>query len=71
MKIASVNVESFRYRSNTVRDSDGHGHPGPEHDAVQSLLTITTDDGASGGLLLSDVFFHSGLHAGLVILPFR
>jgi L-alanine-DL-glutamate epimerase-like enolase superfamily enzyme len=31
-----------------VRDSEGHGHPGPEHDAVQSLLTITTDDGATG-----------------------
>jgi L-alanine-DL-glutamate epimerase-like enolase superfamily enzyme len=48
MKIASVEVERFRYRSNTVRDSEGHGHPGPEHDAVQALLTITTDDGASG-----------------------
>jgi len=48
MKIASVNVEKFRHRSTTVRDSEGHGHPGPEHDAVQSLLTITTDDGATG-----------------------
>jgi L-alanine-DL-glutamate epimerase-like enolase superfamily enzyme len=48
MKIASVTVEKFRYRSHTVRDSEGHGHPGPEHDAVQSLLTISTDDGAAG-----------------------
>jgi L-alanine-DL-glutamate epimerase-like enolase superfamily enzyme len=48
MKIAAVSVQRFRYRSNVVRDSDGHGHPGPEHDAAQSLLTITTDDGASG-----------------------
>src|SRR6266700_3090963 len=48
MKIASGTVQKFRYRSNVARDSDGHGHPGPEHDAVQSLLTITTDDGASG-----------------------
>jgi L-alanine-DL-glutamate epimerase-like enolase superfamily enzyme len=48
VKIASVTVEKFRYRSNTVRDTEGHGHPGPEHDAVQSLLTITTADGAMG-----------------------
>src|SRR6266536_1482273 len=48
MRIASVTVQKFRYRSTVVRDADGHGHPGPEHDAVQSLLTITTDDGASG-----------------------
>ena len=30
MKIATVNVQRFRYRSKVVRDSDGHGHPGPE-----------------------------------------
>src|SRR3981081_1429460 len=48
MKIQTVSVQRFRYRSHTVRDSEGHGHPGPEHDAVQSLLTITTDDGATG-----------------------
>ena len=27
---------------------EGHGHPGPEHDAVQSLLTIVADDGVEG-----------------------
>jgi L-alanine-DL-glutamate epimerase-like enolase superfamily enzyme len=48
MKIAEVTVQRFRYRSKVVRDSEGHGHPGPEHDATQSLLTITTDDGLSG-----------------------
>jgi L-alanine-DL-glutamate epimerase-like enolase superfamily enzyme len=48
MKIARVHVEKFRYRSQIARDSEGHGHPGPEHDAVQSLLTIETDDGPSG-----------------------
>jgi L-alanine-DL-glutamate epimerase-like enolase superfamily enzyme len=48
MKIASVTVQKFRYRSAIARDAHGHGHPGPAHDAVQSLLTITTDDGASG-----------------------
>ena len=48
MKIVDVTTEVFRYRSNTVRDSDGHGHPGPEHDATQSLLKIITDEGVEG-----------------------
>ncbi len=48
MKIVDVTIRQFRYLSNTVRDSEGHGHPGPEHEAVQSLLTIKTDDGAEG-----------------------
>lgn len=48
MKIVDVTVQSFRYRSKTVRDSEGHGHPGPEHDATQSLVTIHTDEGAVG-----------------------
>lgn len=48
MKIADVKVETFRYQSKIVRDSDGHGHPGPEHDATQSLVTIRTDEGLTG-----------------------
>jgi L-alanine-DL-glutamate epimerase-like enolase superfamily enzyme len=48
MKIADVRVERFHYRSKVVRDADGHGHPGEEHDAVQAMLTISTDDGARG-----------------------
>lgn len=48
MKIVDVTTQTFRYTSNTVRDSEGHGHPGPEHEATQSLLTIVTDEGAKG-----------------------
>ena len=48
MKIADVTVQQFRYLSREVRDSEGHGHPGPPRGAVQSLLAITTDDGLSG-----------------------
>src|SRR5947209_4708800 len=48
MKISAVSVQRFRYLSSVVRDSEGHGHPGPEHDATHSMLTITTDEGASG-----------------------
>ncbi len=48
MKITSVSTRRFHYPSFTVRDTDGHGHPGPEHEAIQTLLSITTDDGAEG-----------------------
>jgi L-alanine-DL-glutamate epimerase-like enolase superfamily enzyme len=58
MKIAKVGTRLFRYRSHTVRDSEGHGHPGPEHEARATMLTITTDEGAAGhafGVLPPDV----------------
>ena len=48
MKITDVTVQTFTYTSNTVRDSEGHGHPGPEHEATSSLLTIHTDEGVKG-----------------------
>ena len=48
MKITDITVETFRYISNTVRDSEGHGHPGPEHEATSSLTTIHTDEGVVG-----------------------
>jgi L-alanine-DL-glutamate epimerase-like enolase superfamily enzyme len=48
MKIAEVRVQQFRYESTIVRDADGHGHPGASHPATQTLLTLTTDDGAQG-----------------------
>jgi len=48
MKITDVTVQRFHYRSKVVRDTDGHGHAGHEHDAVQNVLSITTDEGLSG-----------------------
>ena len=48
VRIADVSVQRFRYPSRVVRDADGHGHPGEPHDAAQSLLTVSTDDGACG-----------------------
>jgi L-alanine-DL-glutamate epimerase-like enolase superfamily enzyme len=48
VKIVDVTVRRFHYPSKIVRDSEGHTHPGPEHDASQSLLTIETDQGAKG-----------------------
>jgi len=48
MKIVDVTTEAFQYKSQIVRDSEGHTHPGPEHDAVQTLLRIVTDEGVEG-----------------------
>ena len=48
MKITDVTTIRFKSKSRTVRDTDGHAHPGPEHDSVQSLLKIVTDEGAEG-----------------------
>jgi L-alanine-DL-glutamate epimerase-like enolase superfamily enzyme len=48
MKIVEITTQVFGYRSQIVRDSEGHSHPGPEHDASQCLLRIVTDDDAEG-----------------------
>jgi len=48
MKIVDVGTEVFRYKSNVIRDLEGHTHPGPERDAVQTLVKIVTDEGAEG-----------------------
>ncbi len=48
MKIADVTVQRFRYLAKTQRDSEGHGHPGPEHEATGTVLTIKADDGVEG-----------------------
>ena len=39
MKIIDVKTETFHYKAKSMRDEFGHGHPGPEHDATQTLLT--------------------------------
>ena len=48
MKIVDLVTETFRCKSKTIRDSEGHAHPGPEHDATQTLLRIVTDKGIEG-----------------------
>lgn len=48
MKITDVRTQRFKYISKKVRDSDGHGHPGPEHEASETLLKIITNDGIEG-----------------------
>jgi L-alanine-DL-glutamate epimerase-like enolase superfamily enzyme len=48
VKIIDVNVRVFVYKTYTMRDTDGHTHPGPERDARTAILTIKTDDGSEG-----------------------
>ena len=63
MKIADIKSESFNYRTSVVRDSEGHTHAGDEHDATQTIVSITTDDGATG--------YSFGTSAGLVERVFK
>jgi L-alanine-DL-glutamate epimerase-like enolase superfamily enzyme len=51
VKIIDVQTVTFRYESRVVRDSEGHTHPGVPHQASQSLLRITTDEGVEGQAL--------------------
>lgn len=51
MKIETISTKIFRHTTNVVRDSDGHGHPGPESETKSALFTITTDDGHTGQIL--------------------
>ena len=63
MKIAEVRATTFQYSSNSVRDSEGHGHPGPEHAATNTMVTIETDEGARGyafGVMPADVLERCG-----------
>ena len=48
LKITDVETIRFTYISNTERDSDGHGHPGPKREAAQTLLKISTDADVCG-----------------------
>ncbi len=52
MKIEKIITQIFRHKSNTTRDSDGHGHPGPEYETKSALLTILTDTGDAGRVIV-------------------
>ena len=53
MKIEQITSKTFIHTQNTMRDSDGHGHPGPETKGKSSLLTIKTDSGHEGHIVAS------------------
>ena len=48
LKIADITTQAFSYKSHVTDDEDGHAHPGPEHDAVQTMVTVVSDEGAKG-----------------------
>ena len=48
LTITDVQTVTFRYRSRVGRDEEGHAHPAPEHDALQTLLRIRTSGGVDG-----------------------
>jgi L-alanine-DL-glutamate epimerase-like enolase superfamily enzyme len=58
VKIVDLVTETFRTRSKVVRDSEGHAHPGAEHDATQTLLRVVTDEGIEG--------YHFGVNGNII-----
>ena len=48
MKIDNISVTVFSYKTSLVNDTDGHTHPGPEHDTDMAVLAIESDDGLKG-----------------------
>lgn len=48
MKITDIRVRVFRHTTRKHSDSAGHSHPGPQREAQNALLTITTDEGVEG-----------------------
>lgn len=48
MKITAIETLAFKYKSRVVADEEGHAHPGPEHEALQMLTKIVTDEGLEG-----------------------
>ena len=48
MKITEVTTRTFLHRTTSSHDDLGHPIRGPAHDVFESLLTISTDEGAAG-----------------------
>jgi len=48
MLIRDIELIIFSYTSHQIRDAEGHGHPGPAHEAQVSIFHISTDEGIDG-----------------------
>ncbi|HEY7856184.1 MAG TPA: TatD family hydrolase, partial [Terriglobales bacterium] len=48
LKIVGVEALTFKYRSRTGRDDEGHAHPAEEHDAQRTILRVRTSIGVEG-----------------------
>src|SRR6266508_212805 len=47
-RIVDVQTLMFRYRSRLGYDVEGHAHPVPERDAIQTLTRVRTSAGGEG-----------------------
>ncbi len=47
-RITDVQSLTFHYQNHTGRDTEGHRHPAPVHDAEQRVIRIRTQDGLEG-----------------------
>lgn len=66
MKIVEVRARTFVHPTDIVRDSEGHAHPGPQHDTRAALLTIAADDGSEGHVVAAPHLVAEDLLAGFV-----
>ena len=57
MKISDIKTTNFRHKIYYLLDNYGQMHPGPERDAISSILSVHTDDGAVGYFLGNTNYF--------------
>jgi len=48
MRIERTGVRVFTHTTRRHRESEGHAHPGPRHEARLAVLTLRADDGTEG-----------------------
>lgn len=65
-RITAVERLVFTYPTAIARDSDGHGHPGPERQTTTALLSITAEDGHVGRIVASPADIDEALLAQFV-----
>lgn len=48
VRITDITVQAFKFRTKIVQDAYGHSHPGVEHERINTIVRIVTDDGVDG-----------------------
>ncbi|HET6466953.1 MAG TPA: enolase C-terminal domain-like protein [Geminicoccaceae bacterium] len=66
MKIVDVKTRVFTYQTETMKDTDGHTHPGPAREARNALLTVTCDDGSEGHVIAAPALVREDMLAEFV-----
>ena len=47
VRITDITVQAFKFRK-VVQGACGHSHPGVEHERINTIVRIVTDDGVDG-----------------------